>query len=339
MIMKTSYIPEYHPINQKGSGSFGHVFEAFDTNHNIHVALKKTHKVGPKLSREYEILNKIKGCDYVVKLLDIFYTSDDNKKCAQNLIFEYIPKSLDKYMKNYKKKRGFISIEKIKKISKQLLLGLNFCHKKNIVHRDLKPENILLTEDDEVKICDFGSSKIIKNFNNDKMRDIFENDDDVTKSTPYTVSRYYRAPELFFGKCDYDSKIDIFSIGLIIGELFTLETLFMGVNEGMQIFEYINVLGKPDFNYLNQFNMPNQFREFIKNYKIKKFYSLKEILNRNNHYDHKDIDEACDLLYNMLKWNYNERFSAEECLRHNFFKNVEIGNKIIKNLNNYFLNN
>ena len=113
----------------------------------------------------------------------------------------------------------------------------------------------------------------------------------------------------------------------------------MGVNEGMQIFEYINVLGKPDFNYLNQFSMPNQFREFIKNYKIKKFYSLKEILNRNNYYEPDDIDEACDLLYNMLKWNYNERFSAEECLNHNFFKNVEIGNKMIKTLNNYFLNN
>ena len=71
---------------------------------------------------------------------------------------------------------------------------MKLIHSKNIVHRDLKPENILL-RDDKVKICDFGSSKfILKN----------------TKSTPYIVSRYYRAPELLLAKNDYDSKIDIF---------------------------------------------------------------------------------------------------------------------------------
>ena len=71
---------------------------------------------------------------------------------------------------------------------------MKLIHSKNIVHRDLKPENILLRED-KVKICDFGSSKfILKN----------------TKSTPYIVSRYYRAPELLLAKNDYDSKIDIF---------------------------------------------------------------------------------------------------------------------------------
>ena len=325
--MKTSYIPEYFPIVQKGSGSFGQVIEAYDPNHDIKVALKFTHKVGPKLSREYEILSKLKDCNYVVKLLDVYYTSnDEKKKCTQNLIFEYVPRSLDKYMKSFKKTRRHIPIKKIKKISKQLLLGLNYCHKKNIVHRDLKPENILLTEDEQVKICDFGSSKIIKYLpNNNGIQDIYDNNEAyITKSTPYTVSRYYRAPELFFGKCDYDSKIDIFSIGLIIGELFTLETLFMGVNEGMQIFEYVNVLGLPDFNYLDQFKMPHQFKNFLKNYKIKKFYSLEEILNKDYFYEERDIYEVCDLLYKMLKWNYNERFSADECLRHNFFKGVDV---------------
>ena len=69
-------------------------------------------------------------------------------------------------------------------------------HSKNIVHRDLKPENILL-QGDKVKICDFGSSKFItKN----------------TKSTPYIVSRYYRAPELLLARNEYDNKIDIFGI-------------------------------------------------------------------------------------------------------------------------------
>ena len=329
-----SYLPDNYPVTVQGSGSFGHVFKAYDRTHNYLAALKVTHKVGPKLSREYDILTQLKDCEYVVKLLDTYYTLNDEKKLTQNLIFEYLPNNLEKYIKKIKKSKGFISIEKIKNLSKQLLLCLNYCHKRGIVHRDLKPENILLTNDEEhIKICDFGSSKIIQKtpFDDNEMKDIYEDCCPVKiKSTPFTVSRYYRAPELFLGKCDYDSKIDIFSIGLIIGELFTLETLFTGKNEGLQILEYINVLGMVDFDYLNQFDIPQSFKDFLKGYKIDKFYALEEILNRKKHYSKKDMDEACDLLKNMLKWDYNQRFSAEECLRHKFFSEPDNSLKISK---------
>jgi glycogen synthase kinase 3 beta len=71
---------------------------------------------------------------------------------------------------------------------------MDFVHKKGITHRDLKPENILKTESGVVKICDFGSAKII---------------DENGMNTPYIVSRYYRAPELILACSDYTNKIDI----------------------------------------------------------------------------------------------------------------------------------
>lgn len=316
------YLPEYFPITVKGSGSFGYVLESYDNMHNFKLAIKRTHKVGQRLSRELEILKLIKNCKYVVKLIDLYYIEDDEKRIIQNLVFEYIPLSLEKYMKSFQKKKKHIPIKSIKNIAKQLLLGLKYCHKRNIVHRDLKPENILLTEEESVKICDFGSSKIIENeLDDSEMKSI---DEDFQKlkiqSTPYTTSRYYRAPELFFGKCDYDSKIDIFSIGLIIAELFTLEPLFTGIEEGIQILEYINVLGYPEHHYLEKFNMPEQFKHYLENYKITKTYTLQELLNKNKIYDKEDIDDACDLIMNMLKWDYKERFSAKQCLKHKFFK-------------------
>ena len=77
---------------------------------------------------------------------------------------------------------------------KQILTGMDYVHKQQICHRDLKPENILMSEKGIVKICDFGSAKVMS---------------PGGLNTPYIVSRYYRAPELILGCSDYDNKIDI----------------------------------------------------------------------------------------------------------------------------------
>ena len=206
-------------------------------------------------------------------------------------------------MEEYRRKKKYIPLEKIKQISRQLLLGLDFCHKKNIVHRDLKPENVLFTNDDQVKICDFGSSKCIN-----------EN----TTSTPYIVSRYYRAPELILGKIDYNEKIDIFAAGCIIAELFTLTPLFPGKTEGLQIFEHMCVLGNPGKEYFSKFNLPENYVKYFDSVKIRGIDKFDEILNEEGFYDKKEIKNAANLILNMLNWDINKRFSAEQCLNHPF---------------------
>jgi RIO-like serine/threonine protein kinase len=44
---------------------------------------------------------------------------------------------------------------------KQIFEGMKYVHHQSVTHRDLKPENILLTEDGTIKICDFGSAKVL----------------------------------------------------------------------------------------------------------------------------------------------------------------------------------
>lgn len=88
--MIKSTIPEYEPISLRGAGAFGYVIEAYDRANDTRVAIKRTHKVGSKLSREYQVLTELRDCEQCVKMLDTFYTINDDAKVIQNVVFEYV---------------------------------------------------------------------------------------------------------------------------------------------------------------------------------------------------------------------------------------------------------
>ena len=95
--------------------------------------------------------------------------------------------------------------------AKQILIALEKMHSLHVIHTDLKPENILVKSysNKTIKVIDVGSS-------------IFFHDKQFSS---YIQTRSYRAPEVILG-CPYDDKIDIWSLGCIIAEIFTKEVLF-----------------------------------------------------------------------------------------------------------------
>lgn len=129
-----------------------------------------------------------------------------------------------------KEKRKLIPMEQIKNFMLQILKGMTFVHAKGVCHRDLKPENILMNSDSIVKICDFGSAKVLS---------------PSGLNTPYIVSRYYRAPELILACSDYTNMIDVWAIGCILAEFLTRRPIFPGKTEGSQLIEQIAILGLP----------------------------------------------------------------------------------------------
>jgi serine/threonine protein kinase len=174
------------------------------------------------------------------------------------------------------------------------------------VHRDLKPENVLYTDDERVKICDFGSSKFIPK---------------GTKSTPYIVSRYYRSPELILGFNTYNEKIDIFATGCIMAELFTLMPLFPGKSEGLQLFEQMCVLGNPSQNYFMKYGLGQEFLKFFKEMEQVMPCDLKKMLNKSKVYSDRDLSAAEDLIFKLIDWDPENRLSAAAALEHEFFNN------------------
>ena len=140
--------------------------------------------------------------------------------------------SLEDVLKDLEKRRDFLPMERIKKYTREIFNGLKNMHDIGISHRDLKPENILL-KNQEVRICDVGSSKILDN-------------GPSQMNTPYVVSRYYRAPELILACNKYDHTIDIWATGCILFELLLKTPMFPGDAEGLQIVEMQQILGPPN---------------------------------------------------------------------------------------------
>ena len=62
--------------------TIGYVFEAYDRDSKQTVAVKRTQKAGEYVSREFEVLDKLKDCKNVVRMLDIYYSRSDDGKTA-----------------------------------------------------------------------------------------------------------------------------------------------------------------------------------------------------------------------------------------------------------------
>ncbi|PAV60189.1 hypothetical protein WR25_21444 [Diploscapter pachys] len=108
----------------------------------------------------------------------------------------------------------------------QLVDGVRFLHERRIIHRDLKPENILIDFEGNIKIGDLGLSRQV-----DCNEEIFtlNNDNDenpipvgpIENLTRGVGTLYYQSPEMEMGH-PYDTKADIYVVGLICHEMFAV---------------------------------------------------------------------------------------------------------------------
>jgi serine/threonine protein kinase len=100
----------------------------------------------------------------------------------------------------------------------EIVIGMKYIHSQGFIHRDLKPTNILLDDDRNVKISDFGTSRVYEV--------------DVTMSNVGTP--LYMAPEVPDGH--YDRKVDVYSFGIIVYEIITGNGLFSNDGDKMGLF-------------------------------------------------------------------------------------------------------
>ena len=311
---------KYKIVKLLGDGTYSKVYEGINIQTKQKVAIKKLkNKMSPW--EEYSLHNEIRflrqmSNKNIIKLIEVF--RDLNKDICY--VFELCDCNLYEFIEKHSKHKTFIAEEKIRNIIYQITCALNYLHSFNIMHCDLKPENILMiTNNNLVKLADFGTAIEIPKYKDNSLSN-------------YICTRWYRAPECILKSQNYNEKIDIWALGCIMAELYTLNPIFPGINELDQLNKIFSIIGTP---YLNEW--PEGYALMQKLNILMPYYmkgNLKQIVFNAS-------DVAINFLEYIFQINPEKRPSAAHLLRHPYFTGIQgpsLYNYQISNLNGSRLN-
>ncbi|KAI5422962.1 hypothetical protein KIW84_046109 [Lathyrus oleraceus] len=281
----------YKILKELGHGSCGHVYKARDTRTFEIVAVKRL-KRKFCFWEEYTNLREVKALrkmnhPNIIKLGEV--VKENNELF---LIFEYMDCNLYQLIKE--KEKPF-SEEEIRCLMKQVLQGLSHVHKKGFFHRDLKPENLLVSND-VLKIADFGLAREVSS---------------MPPYTQYVSTRWYRAPEVLLQSACYTPAVDMWAIGAILAELFTLTPIFPGESEIDQLYKIYCILGMPDSTCFTIGANNSRLLDFVR-HEVVPPMKLSDIIPNASM-------EAIDLITQLLSWDPSRRPDADQSLQHPFF--------------------
>ncbi|KAL4485343.1 hypothetical protein ABPG72_008519 [Tetrahymena utriculariae] len=182
----------------------------------------------------------------------------------------------------------------IRFITYQILRGLLYLHSQNIYHHFLTPLMILINQNCDVKIRNF-------TYANPRSKQV--------------LNRWYRSPEINIGFegvfQKYGKESDIWSVGVIMLELFTRNPIFSCGDNQEYSEKFISILGTPseeDMFFLDKDYkiLPNQSKQFWQS-----FFPLANPL-------------LVDLADKMIVFNPEKRYTAIQCLKHPYFQDLYI---------------
>jgi len=241
----------YKVIELIGSGSYGSVCEAEDSESREVVAIKRCKRIFKdlidckRILREIAILDKLRH-NNVVRIIEICVPVDLRAFDEIYIVMELADSDLKKLCKQ----DVTLSPLHINTLLYNLLCGLRFIHSAGIYHRDLKPANCFVNQDCTVKIGDFGLARAIGGEFELDLQETPRSDAEQEGATasgeklpqvPHTqrlkknltghvVTRWYRAPELILLQENYTEAIDLWSVGCIYAEL-------LGMLEGTHVLD------------------------------------------------------------------------------------------------------
>ncbi|KAJ3210161.1 hypothetical protein HDU67_005593 [Dinochytrium kinnereticum] len=221
------FLDRYIVERQLGEGSYGKVKLAIDNETNRRVALKVIHKSTIKkpehitrIKREVRIMRLLNHPN-IVKLYDV--AQQDKNMPKYVMLFQETEKDIIlsiEYVEggelfDYIVAQNRLNDKTARRIFRQILSAVDYCHQSSVIHRDLKPENLLMDVQRNIKIIDFGFVNLF--------------DPEDTLKT-FCGSPFYASPEMILGRQYVGPEVDVWSMGVILYALLTGQLPFRDVN-------------------------------------------------------------------------------------------------------------
>jgi len=210
--MVGTVVNNYKIIKEIDNGGMGTIYLAQHQTLQKNLAVKKLHPklikdamVRKRFLQEAKTQAKLKHSG-ITEIID--YIEQDN---SLYILLEYLEgETLYDYIF---RKKGLLPEAEANRFMTQILEAVSYAHKRNVIHRDLKPSNIFVLNNGNIKILDFGISKILGD------------DSNQTKSGSLMGSPSYMSPEQVSGK-NVDQRSDIYALGVIYFEMLTGQHLY-----------------------------------------------------------------------------------------------------------------
>mmetsp|Transcript_29680 Transcript_29680/g.70494 ORF Transcript_29680/g.70494 Transcript_29680/m.70494 type:complete len:602 (+) Transcript_29680:36-1841(+) len=204
----------------------------------------------------------------------------------------------------------YFTVERLQEVARQCLRTLHCLHQHEVIHCDLKPENILISSLTEckVKVIDYGNAYLHHD-----------------QRCSYVQSRAYRAPEVVLGLA-YSPKVDMWSLGCILMELFTGKLLFDNRSVQALLASHIALRGPFPESMLQNGQLSHHYFDTTPGapqWLVGKHDGnlcrmrphVSSIANVLTHYGCKD-EAFADFIGELLQLDPERRPSAEETLKH-----------------------
>lgn len=316
-----------------GSGSFGAVYRVSKEG-KIYAAkvlaetyiLEEFKNEQNRITREIDVLKQVNSKN-LIKYQEDFYFKNEFGVIEYVIVMEFFE---GKTLRNFLKKDT--KLETLIHIFVNVLNGVRDLHNtifenEGIIHRDLKPDNIMVDKDLNVKIIDYGLSKII-DFSS------------ITSTGTQIGSPLYMSPEQLKDSKHIDYRADIYALGIILYEMLTKKTPYIATTVPELLMKILNEPIIPPKQYNP--NISDGLEKIIFKATAKepfaRFQSIEEFIEA---FDKKNIQEGLVTVGRYYAWVYREKTVTEqfeEVNKADIIYPIHVRNWM-KKLHSHFLNN
>ncbi|CAK64142.1 unnamed protein product (macronuclear) [Paramecium tetraurelia] len=202
-----------------GEGGYGVVHKGKWLGQDVAIKSYGKRKSQGNLKYKLQMADFLKEVEVISNLRHpniVLYMGVCIRKQNYYLITEYLEEG--SLFDHLHKKKTHIDQKALMQIVEDIALGMNYLHGRKVMHCDLKSSNVLIDQNWNVKLCDFGLSRINKKI-----------DHKVNKGARIGTPNWM-APEIMRGE-PYQEKADVYSFGMILWEIITQQIPYEGLSQ------------------------------------------------------------------------------------------------------------